>query len=404
PSGGKIWYAIAEDTALALVNLAKNNINTNQIVTQDAVYNAMVVHAAFGGSTNLLLHVPAIAHAAGLKMPTREEWEKINRQTPRLVNVLPAGKYSTAHVFAAGGVPEVMLHLRKLGLLKEDCLTVTGKTLGENLDVWEQGGKMYPWETDDKSNRREQVRFNLQEFNPDAHPDKVILSPENAKKENMKSTLTFPSGNLAPEGAVIKSGAIAPEMIDDNGIYYKKGAAKVFVAEADAIKAINQGEIKPGHIIILIGTGPSGTGMEETFQVTGALKQLSFGKEIALITDGRFSGVSTGACIGHVGPEALVGGPISKVQDGDIIEIKIDCDNLGGSINLIATHNDPSAELIEDDIAKLLSNRSPHPQLRPHPELPNDIKIWAATQNGIWEGCVQDADRILKIMKAGMNA
>ena len=138
----------------------------------------------------------------------------------------------------------------------------------------------------------------------------------------MKSTLTFPTGNLAPEGAVIKSGAIAPEMIDDSGIYYKRGVAKVFVSEADAIKAINQGEVKPGHIIILMGTGPSGTGMEETFQVTGALKQLSFGKEIALITDGRFSGVSTGACIGHVGPEALVGGPISKVQEGDIIEIK----------------------------------------------------------------------------------
>lgn len=404
PSGGKIWYALAEDTAIALVNLAKNNINTNQIVTQDAMYNAMVVHAAFGGSTNLLLHVPAIAHAAGLPMPRREEWEKINRQTPRLVNVLPAGKYSTAHVYAAGGVPEVMMHLRKLGLLKEDCLTVTGKTLGENLDVWEQGGKMYPWEAENKRNRRQQVRFNLQAFNPDAHPDKVILSPEEANKANMKSTLTFPSGNLAPEGAVIKSGAIAPEMIDDNGIYYKKGEAKVFVSEANAIKAINHGEVKPGHIIILMGTGPSGTGMEETFQVTGALKQLSFGKEIALITDGRFSGVSTGACIGHVGPEALVGGPISKVQDGDIIEIKIDCDNLSGSINLIASHSDPNAELSEADIAQLFSTRSPHPQLRPHPELPDDIKIWAATQSGIWEGCVQDADRILKMMRAGIDA
>jgi dihydroxyacid dehydratase/phosphogluconate dehydratase len=153
PSGGKIWYALAEDSAIALVNLAKNNINTNQIVTRDAVYNAMVVHAAFGGSTNLLLHIPAIAHAAGLLMPTREEWEKINRHTPRLVNVLPAGKYSTAHVYAAGGVPEVMIHLRKLGLLKEECLTVSGKTLAENLDVWEQGGKMYPWEEENKRNR-----------------------------------------------------------------------------------------------------------------------------------------------------------------------------------------------------------------------------------------------------------
>ena len=404
PSGGKIWYALAEDSALALVNLAENNIYTSQILTQDAVFNAMVVHAAFGGSTNLLLHIPAIAHAAGLKMPTREEWENINRQTPRLVNVLPAGKYSTAHVYAAGGVPEVMLHLRKLGLLKEDCLTVTGKTLGENLDVWEQGGKMYAWEAENKRDRRKQVRFNLQTFNPDAHPDKVILSPEAANKANMKSTLTFPTGNLAPEGALIKSGAIAPEMIDDNGIYYKKGVAKVFVSEANAMKAINHGEVKPGQIIILMGTGPSGTGMEETFQITGALKQLSFGKEIALITDGRFSGVSTGACIGHVGPEALVGGPIGKVQDGDIIEIKIDCDNLSGSINLIASHSNPNVELSEAEIAELFSNRLPHPQLRPHPELPNDIKIWAATQSGIWEGCVQDADRILKIVKAGIEA
>jgi putative YjhG/YagF family dehydratase len=404
PSGSKIWYALAEDTAIALVNLAQSNINTHQIVTQDAVYNAMVVHAAFGGSTNLLLHIPAIAHAAGLPMPTREAWEKVNRQTPRLVNVLPAGKYSTAHVYAAGGVPEVMMHLRKLGLLKEECLTVTGKKLGENLDTWEQGGKMYSWEAENKRNRRQQVRFNLQAFNPDAHPDQVILSPEEAKKANMKSTLTFPSGNLAPEGAVIKSGAIAPEMIGDNGIYYKKGVAKVFVTEADAIKAINHGDVKPGHIVILMGTGPSGTGMEETFQITGALKQLSFGKEIALITDGRFSGVSTGACIGHVGPEALVGGPISKVQDGDIIEIKIDCDHLSGSINLVASCNDPNTELSEAEIAQLFSIRSPHPQLRPHPALPNDIKIWAATQSGIWDGCVQDADRILKIMKAGIDA
>ncbi|MDO6602634.1 YjhG/YagF family D-xylonate dehydratase [Arenibacter palladensis] len=404
PSGGKIWYALAKDSAIALVHLANNNIYTSQILTQDAVYNAMVVHAAFGGSTNLLLHIPAIAHAAGLPMPSRKEWEDINRKTPRLVNVLPAGKYSTAHVYAAGGVPEVMLHLRKLGLLKEDCLTVTGKTLGENLDVWEQGGKMFSWEAENKRDRRQQVRFNLQTFNPDAHPDKVILSPEAAKKADMKSTLTFPTGNLAPEGSLIKSGAIAPEMIDDNGIYYKKGVAKVFVSEANAIKAINHGEVKPGHIIILMGTGPSGTGMEETFQITGALKQLSFGKEIALITDGRFSGVSTGACIGHVGPEALVGGPIGKVQDGDVIEIKIDCDNLSGSINLIASHSDPDAELSEAEIAQLFSSRLPHPELRPHPELPNDIKIWAATQSGIWEGCVQDADRILKIVKAGIDA
>ncbi|MGS0523858.1 dihydroxy-acid dehydratase domain-containing protein [Zobellia nedashkovskayae] len=153
-------------------------------------------------STNLLLHIPAIAHAAGLPMPTREEWENINRETPRLVNVLPAGKYSTAHVYAAGGVPEVMMHLRKLGLLKEDCLTVTGKTLGENLNIWEQGGKTFVWEAENKRNRRQQVRFNLQTFNPDAHPDNVILSPKDAKKADMKSTLTFPYGNLAPEGAV----------------------------------------------------------------------------------------------------------------------------------------------------------------------------------------------------------
>ncbi len=404
PSGGKIWYALAEDTAIALIHLAEKHIMTREIITEDAIYNAMVVHAAFGGSTNLLLHVPAIAHAAGVPMPTREDWIKINRITPRLVNVLPAGTYSTAHVYAAGGVPEVMVHLRTLGLLRENCLTVTGKTLGENLDNWEQGNKMFPWEANNKGNRREQVRFNLQAFNPNAHPDKVILPPEEAHKANMKSTLTFPSGNLAPEGSVIKSGAIAPELIDESGIYYKKGMAKVFVSESSAIRSINQGEVKPGHIVILMGTGPSGTGMEETFQVTGALKQLSFGKEIALITDGRFSGVSTGACIGHVGPEALVGGPISKVQDGDIIEIRIDCDNLTGSINLIAACTDPDRELNEAEVAELFAVRSPHPQLRPHPELPDDIKIWAATQSGIWKGCVQDADRILKIMKAGLKA
>jgi len=393
PSGQPIWAEMARQSARAALEMQKNKVTTKDILTDKAIENAMVVHAAFGGSTNLLLHIPAIAHAAKCKIPTVEDWVRINRKTPRLVSVLPNGPdhHPTVRVFLAGGVPEVMLHLRKLGLLHEDVLTVTGQTLGENLDWWE------------KSERRAAIRERL--FEADGvSPDDVIMSPEKAKERGLTSTVTFPTGNIAPEGSVIKSTSIDPSKVGEDGFYRHTGVAKVFTSERSAIKAIKTGAIEAGDIMVVMGGGPSGTGMEETYQLTSALKYLPFGKHVSLITDARFSGVSTGACIGHVGPEALGGGPIGKLRDGDLIEIIVDCVGLVGSVNFVGTSNKRTT--VEEGTA-ILNERAPHPDLKPDPNLPDDTRLWAALQSasgGTWRGSVYDTDRIIEVLEAGMKA
>ena len=388
PSGQAIWLEMARASAKAALGMLEAGIITKSILTPDAIHNAMVVHAAFGGSTNLLLHIPAIAHAAKLKRPIVQDWIAVNARVPRLVDALPNGpkNHTTVQVFLAGGVPEVMLHLRELGLLKLEALTVTGKTLGENLEWWE------------KSERRTILRQALRDQDG-VEPDDVILSPSNAKSRGITSTVTFPTGNIAPLGSVVKSTAIDPSAIDADGVYRKLGQARVFTRERDAINAIkgrkNLEPVKPGDVIVLICGGPMGTGMEETYQVTSALKHLSWGKEVAVITDARFSGVSTGACIGHVSPEALAGGAIGKIQDGDLLEIMIDCQNLRGTINFVGTLQ-ARVEAVEG--ARILELREVRPDLEPHPLLPDDTKIWAALQHasgGVWGGCVYDSDAIV---------
>lgn len=392
PSGQNIWSDMGLRSARAVVNLASKGLTINDIVTSDAIRNAMVVHAAFGGSTNLLLHIPAIAHAAGLPRPTVDDWTKINQSVPRLVDVLPNGPvgHPTIRVFLAGGVPEVMLHLRKLGgILNEDVITTTGETLGKNLDWWEG------------SERRQRIREILQDHD-NISPDDVILSPDAAQKAGLTSTVTFPRGNIAPEGSVIKSTAIDPSVVDDDGVYRMTGPARVFVRESEAIQTIKgQGEreIKPGDIIVLCCRGPKGTGMEEVYQITSALKHLSFGKNIALITDARFSGVSTGACIGHVGPEALADGPIGKLLDDDIIQIKVDTEQLVGSIDLIG-HD--GKKYGAEEGKRVLSERQPREDLSSDEALPDDTRLWAALQSvggGTWGGCVYDVDAILNALK-----
>ena len=327
PSGQPIWRNMARRSARALVELAKRGLTTRDILTEPAIRNAMTVHAAFGGSTNLLLHIPAIAFAAGLPRPTIDDWHAINIKVPRLVDVLPNGPsyHPTVRAFLAGGVPEVMLHLRALGLLDESVLTTTGETLARVLDWWA------------KSERRKRLRACLHEQDG-VDPDDVIMSPDRARSRGLTSTVTFPRGNLAPEGSVIKSTAIDPTVVDPDGVYRKTGPARVFTRERDAIAAVKgQGPhpLKPGDVLVLIGRGPMGAGMEEIFQITSALKHLSFGKQIAVLTDARFSGVSTGACIGHIGPEALAGGPLGKLRDGDRIQIVIDRMRLEGSVDLV---------------------------------------------------------------------
>lgn len=387
PSGTPIWFDISRRSAKALVYMEKNNITSKDIVTNESLDNAMVVHAAFGGSTNLLLHIPAIAHAAGRKRMSVEDWIKINLQVPRLVDVLPNGPvgHPTSQLYAAGAVPETMLHLRKLGLLNLKVKTATGQSLDENLNWWEQSQK----------------RYDMKKFlknNDNVNPDDIIMSPKKAKTRGLTSTVTFPKGNIAPEGSVIKSTAIDPTVIDKDGIYRNKGKARVFKSEKSAIKSIKStgnDKIIPGEIMIVICGGPMGTGMEEVYQLTAALKHLSYGKNIALITDARFSGVSTGACIGHVGPEALAGGPIGKIKDGDLISIEIDTVNLDGKINLIGKDG---KEMGIEWGTKELENRTIPDDLKPHPQLPDDSKLWAALQSvsgGTWGGCVYDVDSIV---------
>ncbi|MBM3822547.1 MAG: YjhG/YagF family D-xylonate dehydratase [Verrucomicrobia bacterium] len=384
PSGQPVWNEMASQSARALVQLFQSKRTTREVLSPASIRNAMVVHAAFGGSTNLLLHIPAIAHAAGLKRPTVEDWIEINRKVPRLVSVLPNGPvpHPTIRVFLAGGVPEVMLHLRDLGVLDTQVLTVTGATLDENLDAWKN------------SARRLRFRELLKELDG-VNPDDVIFAPTQAKARGLASTVTFPKGNLAPEGSVIKSTSIDPSVLDSDGVYRKEGPAKVYYSERDAMSAIKSGQIQAGDILVLAGCGPMGTGMEETYQLTSALKHLPFGKHVALVTDARFSGVSTGACIGHVGPEALAGGPLGKVRPGDWLRIEIDPQQLKGTVDFIGS---AEQRLDPETAAQALAARSPDKKLSPHPALPPETKLWAALQQaggGTWGGCVYDVDAIL---------
>lgn len=397
PSGEPVWLDLARRSALALLNLASNDIPLSKILTAKAVENAMLTHAAFGGSTNLLLHIPAIAHAAGLTPPVVEDWTRANKATPRLVDALPNGpkNHPTVQVYMAGGVPEVMLHLREMGLLHLDVLTVTGKTLGENLEWWES------------SETRKAAKQRLQDLDG-IDPEDVIFSPAKARAAGYSSALVFPTGNIAPDGSVIKATAIDPSLIDENNAYYHLGKARVFSRESDAIQAIKKGEsstVSEGDVIVLAGCGPAGTGMEETYQLTSALKHLPWGKHIPILTDARFSGVSTGACIGHVGPEALAGGPVGKLVDGDLIEIRVDRNELVGSIQFLGT--DEKSLLSPEQGAEILDQRAFNPIFKPHPNLPDDTRLWAALQSasgGTWGGSVYDTDKIIETLRAGQKA
>ena len=393
PSGQPIWREMARGSARALVAMQARGLATRDILTDAAVRNAMVVHAAFGGSTNLLLHLPAIAHAAGLRRPTVDDWSDVNRGVPRLVDVLPNGPvgHPTVRVFLAGGVPEVMLHLRRAGLLDLECLTVSGERLGRVLDWWEG------------SERRVRLRERLTAMDG-VDPDNVIMAPAEARRRGLTSTVTFPRGNLAPEGSVIKSTAIDPSVVDADGVYRKTGPARVFTRERDAIAAIKSQKpdrLKPGDILVLICRGPLGAGMEEIYQITAALRHLSWGKQVAVLTDARFSGVSTGACIGHVGPEALAGGPIGAVRDGDTIQIVVDRNRLEGTVDLVG---EGDARFSPEQGARVLAARAPRPDLAADPDIAADTRLWAVLQQaggGTWGGCVYDVDAITRALERG---
>ncbi|HTN01440.1 MAG TPA: YjhG/YagF family D-xylonate dehydratase, partial [Planctomycetaceae bacterium] len=396
PSGQPIWLDAAVRSARAVTELEQRGLAMRDILTQDAFHNAMIVHAACGGSTNLLLHMPAFAYEAGLLLPTVDDWNRLNRQTPRLVDCLPNGPigHPTIRFFLAGGVPELMLHLRGLGLLKLDALTASGMRIGDILEWWE------------RSERRTRLR-NLLVERDGVDPDTVIMAPSVAKERGLTSTVTFPVGNIAPEGSVIKSTSIDKSVIDSDGVYRKTGPARVFTTERDAIAAVKgrtDNPIREGDIIVLMCRGPMGCGMEETYQITSALRYLPFGKHVALITDARFSGVSTGACIGHVGPEALDGGPIGKLRDGDRIRIEIDTRNLTGRLDFIG---DPGHEVTPEEGAMILAAREPGSTLCADPRIPPETRLWAMLQRaggGTWAGCIYDVDKIIATLEAGTAA
>lgn len=404
PSGQPIWFDIARRTARTLFfNAARRSQSSkdrgkqpsDSAVSPAAIKNAMAVFAAFGGSTNLLIHLPAIAFAAGLPRPTLDDWTAVMQRVPRLVSVLPNGpvNHPTVRVYLAGGVPEVMLHLRSLGLLDLDAPTLPGLPLGRVLDWWE------------RSPRRARLRALLVERDG-VDPDAVILSPQRAAEMGLTATACFPRGNLAPGGSCVKSTAIDRRLLDADGIYRKTGPAKVFCREADAIAALKGNgprRVEPGDVLVLIGRGPMGSGMEEVFQLTAALRYLSWGHEVALVTDARFSGVSTGPCIGLVTPEALAGGPLGKLRDGDQVRIVIDTRRLTGAVDLVGT---PEQTLSPDEAEALLVARTPHPNLSPDENLPRETRLWAAMQHaggGPWGGCVYDIEEIVARLSGQTN-
>ena len=353
----------------------------------------MAVHAAFGGSTNLLLHIPAIAFAAGLRAADGRGLARGQPSASRgWSSVLPNGPiyHPTVRVFLAGGVPEVMLHLRELGLLDT-------RRPDRHRRAARRGPRLVGAER-----AADELRERLLEQDG-VDPDDVIMSPDRARERGLTSTVTFPRGNLAPEGSVIKSTAIDPtrrrrrrRLSQDRPGPRLHPRARRDRRDQGAGRRTRS---RPGDVLVLIGRGPMGAGMEEIYQITSALKHLSFGKQVAVVTDARFSGVSTGACIGHVGPEALAGGPIGKVRDGDLDPDRRRPrpprrDARPGRRRTAATTAPRGS--------RILAERPPHPDLSPDPDLPDDTRLWAALQavgGGTWGGCVYDTDAIIAALQ-----
>ncbi|MBP3507713.1 MAG: dihydroxy-acid dehydratase [Lachnospiraceae bacterium] len=277
---------LAKHAGMAVMELYRKNIRPRDIMTKEAILNALTIDMALGCSTNSMLHLPAIAHEIGFDFDIAFANE-ISAKTPNLCHLAPAGPTYMEDLNEAGGVYAVMNEINKLGLLHTECMTVTGKTVGENI-------------------------ANCVNRNPE-----VIRPVENPYSQT--GGLAVLKGNLAPDGSVVKRSAVVPEMMKHSG------PARVFECEEDAIAAIKGGKIVAGDVVVIRYEGPKGgPGMREMLNPTSAIAGMGLGSSVALITDGRFSGASRGASIGHVSPEAAVGGPIALVEEGDIIEIDID--------------------------------------------------------------------------------
>ena len=276
---------LAKHAGMAVMDMYRKNIRPRDIITKEAIINALTVDMALGCSTNSMLHIPAISHEIGFDFDISYANE-ISAKTPNLCHLAPAGPTYMEDLNEAGGVYAVMNELKSAGLLNEDCMTVTGKTIGEAVD-------------------------GVANKNPE-----VIRTLDNPYSKT--GGLAVLKGNLAPDGSVVKRSAVVPEMM------VHEGPARVFDCEEDAIAAIKGGKIVPGDVVVIRYEGPKGgPGMREMLNPTSAIAGMGLGSSVALITDGRFSGASRGASIGHVSPEAAVGGPIALVEEGDIIKIDI---------------------------------------------------------------------------------
>ncbi|MDD5947425.1 MAG: dihydroxy-acid dehydratase [Oscillospiraceae bacterium] len=276
---------LAKHAGMAVMELVRKNICPRDIMTKDALMNALTVDMALGCSTNSMLHLPAIAHECGVEL-NLDIANEISAKTPNLCHLAPAGRTYMEDLQEAGGVYAVMNELDKKGLIHKNCMTVTGKTIGENI-------------------------AGCVNLDPE-----IIRTVENPFSET--GGIAVLRGNLAPEGSVVKRSAVLPEML------VHEGPAKVFDCEEDAQAAINAGKIQPGDVVVIRYEGPKGgPGMREMLNPTSAIMGMGLGNSVALITDGRFSGATRGACIGHITPEAASGGLIGVVEDGDIISINI---------------------------------------------------------------------------------
>lgn len=281
---------LAKHAGMQIMELLKKNIRPRDIMTADAFKNALTMDMALGCSTNSMLHLPAIAHEAGIELNV-DMANAISEKTPNLCHLAPAGRHYVEELNEAGGIPAVMKEIDKLGLLKTDLITCTGKTVAENI-------------------------ANAVNKNPE-----IIRPIENPYSKT--GGIAVLRGNLAPDSCVVKRSAVAPEMLKHSG------PARVFDCEEDAMEAINSGKIKEGDVVIIRYEGPKGgPGMREMLNPTSAIVGRGLGSTVALITDGRFSGATRGAAIGHVSPEAAVGGNIALIEEGDIIDIDINANTI----------------------------------------------------------------------------
>jgi dihydroxy-acid dehydratase len=286
---------LAKQAGYAVMDVLEKNIRPRDIMTEEAFRNALTMDMALGCSTNSMLHLPAIAHEAGVKLDVNIANE-ISAKTPNLCHLAPAGHTYMEDLNEAGGIYAVMKEISKLGLLHLDCITVTGKTVGENI--------------------AHAVNLDLEVIRPVENP------------YSKTGGIAVLRGNIAPDSCVVKRSAVAPEMLKHSG------PARVFDCEDDAIAAIKGGKIVDGDVVVIRYEGPKGgPGMREMLNPTSAIAGMGLGSTVALITDGRFSGASRGASIGHVAPEAAVGGPIALIQEGDIIDIDINANTINARVS-----------------------------------------------------------------------